>query len=111
MPSTVASRPGSAPVMSRVQKQTSLGNRPGRRFLPKAERELDPVLRDLAAWLPGGGRGVSVIAEMPGRQDYLLEQPDVGVQPHTGRAPQPPGVAVHQVVAAVQQAGMGARVK
>lgn len=52
--------------MSRVHERTSLRDRPGRRFLPGPERDLDPVLRTLAARLPGAGQGVSVIAEMPG---------------------------------------------
>jgi len=78
---TVASRPASALVMSRVQEKTSLRDRPGRRFLPKTERELDPVLRVLAARLPGAVRGVSVIAEMPGPAGL----PDLVAVPFTPR--------------------------
>lgn len=54
------------PRLARIREQASLRERPGCRFLPNAERELEPVLRGLAARLPGAGRGVSVIAEMPG---------------------------------------------
>lgn len=53
-------------MLARVHEQASLSGRPGRRFAPEAERELEPVLRGLAARLPGAVRGVSVIAEMPG---------------------------------------------
>lgn len=67
--------------MSRVQESTSRRDRPGRRFMPTAERELDPDLRDLAARLPGAGRGVTVIAEMPGPAGL----PDLVAVPMTPR--------------------------
>jgi hypothetical protein len=63
---TLPSEAALAPVASRVQEWASPRVRPGRRFLPGAERALDPVLRNLAARLPGAVKGVSVIAEMPG---------------------------------------------
>lgn len=56
----------SEPLLARVQERANLLTRPGRRFAPGAERELEPVLRGLAARLPGADRGVTVIAEMPG---------------------------------------------
>lgn len=59
-------QPMSKLILARIREQGSLRERPGRRFTPGAERELEPVLRGLAARLPGAGRGVSVIAEMPG---------------------------------------------
>jgi hypothetical protein len=49
-----------------VQEWSTPRVRGGRRFSPVAERDLYPVLRELASRLPGAGRGVSVIAEMPG---------------------------------------------
>jgi hypothetical protein len=52
--------------MDRVQEWSSARVRAGRPFSPVAERELHPVLRDLASRLPGSGGGVSVIGEMPG---------------------------------------------
>lgn len=54
------------PTSSRVVELESRRDRAGRRFAPSAELELHPVLRDLAAKLPGAVRGVAVIAEMPG---------------------------------------------
>ncbi len=53
------------PPRGRVQEWTSATARAGRRFAPTSERELHPVLRDLASRLPGSVGGVSVIAEMP----------------------------------------------
>lgn len=41
-------------------------HRPGRRFEPSWERELDPALRSLAANLPGAEDGVLVTPEFPG---------------------------------------------
>jgi hypothetical protein len=50
----------------RVQEHLAARTRPGRRFVPRAELELSPALRDLAARLPGASSGVIVISEMSG---------------------------------------------
>jgi len=50
----------------RVQEHLVARTRGGKRFLPIAERKLDPILRDLAARLPGASAGVIVISEMSG---------------------------------------------
>lgn len=50
----------------RVQEHLTARTRAGKRFLPLAELELSPVLRDLAARLPGASSGVIVISEMSG---------------------------------------------
>lgn len=70
-----------ADVMARVHEWTSVRRRPGRRFEPIAERELDIVLRTLAARLPGAVNGISVITQMPG--PYGL--PDLVAVPLTPR--------------------------
>lgn len=66
MPVATAPRSATELTASRIQEIVTLRNRPGHRFLPTVERELDSVMRGLAAKLPGANRGVCVIAEMPG---------------------------------------------
>lgn len=65
----------------RVQEWSPARVPAGRRFEPVAERELDPVLRDLASRLPGARGGVTVIAEMPGPRGL----PDLVAVPVTPR--------------------------
>ena len=59
-------QPLSDGMLARLHEQPTRLERAGRRFVPEAERQLEPVLRALAARLPGAGQGVRVIAEMPG---------------------------------------------
>src|SRR5665647_8805 len=58
--------PVAATRSSRVQEHLASRTRAGRRFVPQAELELSPALRDLAARLPGASFGVIVISEMSG---------------------------------------------
>ena len=59
-------RPVGTARASRVQEHLAARTRAGKRFLPLAELELHPLLRDLAARLPGASSGVIVISEMSG---------------------------------------------
>lgn len=66
---------------TRIAEHTATRTRPGRRFLPTAELELGPALRDLASRLPGATGGVLVVAEMPGPTGL----PDLVAVPVTSR--------------------------
>lgn len=77
---SAAVQPGAARA-TRLAEHTVLKTRAGRRFLPTAELELGPALRDLASRLPGAGGGVLVVAEMPGPTGL----PDLVAVPVTSR--------------------------
>lgn len=96
----MSSAPGLAPGptsvrASRVQEHAPARVRPGRRFTPLAELALSPVLRDLAARLPGAQAGVIVVAEMVGPTGL----PDLVAVPVTPRLQQRLALATPAVLA------------
>jgi len=63
---TLDLRPIGMARSGRIQEHLAGRTRGGKRFTPLAELDLSPVLRDLAARLPGATSGVIVISEMAG---------------------------------------------
>lgn len=64
----VLGQPDVAPTagLEHVYEWASRSTPPGTRFAPTKERDLEPVLRDLAARLPAASKGTVVIPEMRG---------------------------------------------